>query len=85
MCWYDLSAGSLRSRSRELLSPADAAVASLYRLFIRSAREAAEGRPPIGAGVSIAEVRGVNKSLPLDSDWRSLPHQEPKPETVAAG
>ena len=69
-----LSAGALRSRSRELLTPADAAVASLYRLFIRSAREAAEGRSPIGSGVSIAQVRGINKSLPLDSDWRSL-HQ----------
>ena len=67
-----LSAGPLRSRSRELLTPADAAIASLYRLLIRSARAAADGGYPIGAGVSVGEVRGVNASLPLESDWRSL-------------
>jgi phenylpropionate dioxygenase-like ring-hydroxylating dioxygenase large terminal subunit len=79
-----LSAGPLRSRSRELLTPADSAVASLYRLLIRSARAAAEGQPPIGSGVSIAEVRGVNKSLPLNSDWRSLLRQETKHDVIAA-
>ena len=78
-----LSAGALRSRSRELLTPADAAVASLYRLFIRSAREAAEGRSPIGSGVSIAQVRGINKSLPLDSDWHLLLQNEPTRDAIA--
>ena len=79
-----MSAGPLRSRSRELLTPADSAVASLYRLLIRSARAAAEGQPPIGSGVSIAEVRGVNKSLPLNSDWRSLLRHETKHDSIAA-
>jgi phenylpropionate dioxygenase-like ring-hydroxylating dioxygenase large terminal subunit len=79
-----MSAGPLRSRSRELLTPADSAVASLYRLLIRSARAAADGQPPIGSGVSIAEVRGVNKSLPLDSDWRSLLRHDPKRDAIAA-
>jgi len=79
-----LSAGPLRSRSRELLTPADAAVASLYRVLIRSARAVAEGDLPIGAGVSIADVRGVNQSLPLDSDWHSLLRPEPKRDAIAA-
>jgi phthalate 4,5-dioxygenase oxygenase subunit len=78
-----LSAGPLRSRSRELLTPADSAIAAFYRVLIRSAREAAEGRPPIGSGVSIAQVRGINKSLPLNSDWRSLLQHEPKRDAVA--
>jgi phthalate 4,5-dioxygenase oxygenase subunit len=79
-----LSAGPLRSRSRELLTPSDAAVAALYRLFIRSARAAQEGRAPIGAGVSIAHVRGVNDSLPLDTDWHSLLQHEPKRDAIPA-
>jgi len=79
-----MSAGPLRSRSRELLTPADAAVASLYRLFIRSARAVAEGGVPIGVGVSVADVRGVHDSLPLDADWHSLLQKEPKPDAVAA-
>ena len=79
-----MSAGPLRSRSRELLTPADAAVASLYRLFIRSARAVAEGGVPIGVGVSVAHVRGLHDSLPLDADWHSLLQKEPKPDAVAA-
>jgi hypothetical protein len=74
----------LRSRSRELLTPADAAVASLYRLFIRSARAAAEGGLPIGAGVSVADVRGLHQSLPLGSDWHSLLQEESKRVAIAA-
>jgi phthalate 4,5-dioxygenase oxygenase subunit len=69
------SAGPVRSRSRELLTPSDAAVVSLYRVLIRSARAAAEGGLPIGAGVPIADVRGMNQSLPLDSDWHALLRQ----------
>lgn len=79
-----VSAGPLRSRSRELLTPADAAVASLYRLFVRSARAAAEGGVPIGAGVSVADVRGVHDSLALGTDWHSLLQKEPKRVAIAA-
>ena len=78
------SAGPVRSRSRELLTPADAAVASLYRVLIRSARAVAEGGLPVGAGVSIADVRGVNQSLPLDSDWHSLLQQQPTRDAITA-
>jgi phthalate 4,5-dioxygenase len=79
-----VSAGPLRSRARELLTPADAAVASLYRLFIRSARAAAEGGVPVGAGVSVADVRGMHDSLPLGADWHSLLQEVPKRDAVAA-
>jgi hypothetical protein len=79
-----LSAGTLRSRSRELLTPADAAVVNLYRMFIRSARAVAAGGLPVGAGVSVAEIRGINKSLPIGSDWRSLLQEEPKHDAIAA-
>jgi phenylpropionate dioxygenase-like ring-hydroxylating dioxygenase large terminal subunit len=79
-----LSAGTLRSRSRELLTPADAAVVNLYRMFIRSARAVAAGGLPVGAGVSVAEIRGINKSLPIGSDWRSLLQEESKHDAIAA-
>jgi hypothetical protein len=32
----------------------------------------AEGGLPIGAGVSVADVRGVQQSLPLGTDWPLL-------------
>ena len=79
-----VSAGPLRSRLRELLTPADAAVAGLYRVLIRSARAAAEGGMPVGAGVSVADVRGLHDSLPIGTDWHSLLQKEAKHDAVVA-
>lgn len=73
-----LSAGPLRDRSVEYLAGVDAAIALLYRVLLKNARLAREGREPIGHGRSVTKLRGVNASLEPGSEWRRLvPDHEP--------
>jgi hypothetical protein len=67
-----VSAGPLRSRIEEKLSPADAGIAHFYRHLIKTARQVRDGGLPIGLGVSLAGVCGTNIRVDPDTDWRSV-------------
>ena len=67
-----VSAGGVRDRDYEHLSTADAAVAQMYRTFLKSAKQVEDGGKPIGYGLSVADLRGSHAVLPAGSDWRSM-------------
>ena len=69
------SAGPLRDRSNEHLAGADLAIAQMYRILIRMARQGRDGQDPVGLGVSMAEIRGTNASVDPSVEWRSLVRQ----------
>jgi hypothetical protein len=82
-----VSAGPLRDRSRERLSTADLAIAYLYRHLIKSAKRVRDGGEPLGFGVSLANIVGVNAKLKPDEDWRKLVagHYQVAPLSAAVG
>ena len=67
-----VSAGPLRDRSREKLATVDLAIAHFYRHLLKTAKRVRDGGEPIGQGVSVATIRGVNASVDPSVDWRSL-------------
>ena len=69
------SAGPLRDRSNEHLAGADLAIAQMYRVLIKMARQGRDGQDPIGLGVSMADIRGTNASVDPSVEWRSLVRQ----------
>ena len=67
-----VSGGGIRDRRSEHLSSADAAIAKMYRVLLRSARQVSEGGKPVAYGQSVASLRGRRVRLPLGTDWRTL-------------
>jgi hypothetical protein len=69
-----ISASPIRDRTKESLSIADVAVGRLYRVLLKCAREAQEGRDPVGLGpyVDVSGVVGVERSLPEGQPWQAL-------------
>lgn len=67
-----VTSGGIRDRSRERLSTADMAIGMMYRVLLRSARSVLDGGQPYGAGVSVADVRGVSATCSPGTNWRTL-------------
>ncbi len=69
-----LASGPVRDRSQELLSSADAAVARMYRVLLRSVKQVEAGGAPVGLDtpVDTARIAGAHGRLPPGGDWRSL-------------
>jgi phenylpropionate dioxygenase-like ring-hydroxylating dioxygenase large terminal subunit len=79
-----VSGGGIRDRCQEHLSTADAAIARMYRVLLKSARQVREGGKPVAYGQSVAHLRGRRVTLPQDADWRSLvPDHKPLRSQVA--
>ena len=73
-----VSSGGIRDRSTEHLSTADAAIAKMYRVLLKSARQVMQGDMPIAYGKSVALLRGRREKLPQGTDWRTLvPEHKP--------
>ena len=74
------SQGPLRDRSREKLANVDIAIVHFYRHLLKSAKQVRDGGEPLGSGVSVAKIRGVNARVDPETDWRSLvpDHYHPK-------
>lgn len=66
------SAGRIKDRTKETLSPADAAVMRLYRTLIGIARSVAAGGDPVGLGADPMQIFGAFRKIPSDQDWRTI-------------
>jgi phenylpropionate dioxygenase-like ring-hydroxylating dioxygenase large terminal subunit len=70
-----VSAGPLRDRSKEKLATVDLAIVHFYRHLIKTANQVKGGGLPLGHGVSVAAITGLNASVDPSIDWKSLvPH-----------
>lgn len=78
-----ISGGGLRDRSYEHLAPVDMAVAQMYRVLLKSARQVAAGGKPIAYGMSVAKLRGTHAIVPTGTDWRSLVRDNTRQSEVA--
>jgi phenylpropionate dioxygenase-like ring-hydroxylating dioxygenase large terminal subunit len=70
-----VTSGGIRDRSRERLSTADAAIGMTYRVLLRSVRNVMSGGQPVGAGLSVAHVRGDHATREPGTNWRTLVQQ----------
>lgn len=66
-----VSAGGLRDREYEHLGTADAAIAMMYRVLLKSARRVEAGEKPLNYNESVADLRGTRTTLPVGVDWRT--------------
>lgn len=79
-----VSGGGIRDRENEHLAPADMAIAQMYRVLLKSARQVAAGGKPVAHGVPLADCRGTHAAIPVGTDWRTLvPGNAPKSKIVA--
>ncbi len=70
-----VSAGPLRDRSKEKLATVDMAIVHFYRHSIKTAKLVRDGGEPLGLGVSVRGITGLNASVAAGTDWRTLvPH-----------
>src|SRR5207249_3438432 len=70
-----MSAGPIRDRSKEILSVADVALPKLYRALMTCAKQAAEGRDPLGLHADTTNIVGVSGKLAAGAHWRTLASQ----------
>lgn len=66
-----VSAGGVRDREYEHLGTADMAIAQMYRVLLKSAKQVAGGGKPIGYNLSVADLRGARTTLAAGTDWRT--------------
>jgi hypothetical protein len=81
-----MSAGPIRDRTREILSPADVALPRLYRALLTCARQASAGQDPLGLHADTAHIVGTSGVLQPGAHWRSLVpmHKLSRPASSAA-
>jgi len=89
------SMGPVVDRSREYLGPADKAIIAMRRLLLQAVTTVESGGDPPAADASYYSIRGVERIVPDDREWRDviLPlmygppdaGESVKPELVAAG
>jgi len=67
-----VSAGPIRDRTREMLSPADVAVSMLHRVLLASARAVQRGENPvgIGEGIDTSGIQGKTIYLQGSQQWQ---------------
>jgi hypothetical protein len=68
----EVASGAIRDRSKEMLAPADGAIARMYRVLLASARRVAEGGDPIGLDFDTSKVVGVSGVIDPAQPWQSL-------------
>ncbi len=74
-----VSSGTIRDRSREMLSPGDVAIVRLYRTLLGLARQHASGETPTGLHADPRHIRGLSAPLAEGQAWQSLvPEHEPR-------
>ncbi|MBV8189758.1 MAG: (2Fe-2S)-binding protein, partial [Alphaproteobacteria bacterium] len=78
-----MSAGPIRDRSKEILSVADVALPRLYRALMTCAKQAAEGRDPLGLHADTTNIVGVSGKLEPGAHWRTLAAQHKVIATAA--
>lgn len=68
------SASPIRDRSKELLAAADAAIARMYRVLLRSVRQSRSGAEPVGLDrpVDSSKIAGIAAAIPAGGHWRDL-------------
>jgi len=72
-----VSSGTIRDRSKEMLSTADIAISKLYRTLLACAKAAREEQPIPGLQAEVGRVVGTSGEIGLDEDWRGLvPHHK---------
>jgi phenylpropionate dioxygenase-like ring-hydroxylating dioxygenase large terminal subunit len=79
-----MSGGAIRDRSKETLSVADVALPRLYRALLTCARDAVEGRDPLGLHADTMNIVGVSGQLARGLHWRTLAAQHKVIETERA-
>ena len=57
----EVASGPIRDRSKEMLAPADGAIARMYRVLLASARRVSEGGDPIGLNFDTSKVVGIQR------------------------
>jgi hypothetical protein len=67
-----MSGGTIRDRSKEILSVADVALPKLYRALLTCARQASAGQDPLGLHADTAHVVGTFGKLEPGAHWRTL-------------
>jgi len=67
-----MSGGTIRDRSKEILSTADVALPKLYRALLTCARQASAGRDPLGLDADTARIVGASGKIAPGVHWRSL-------------
>ncbi len=75
-----VSGGTIRDRSKEMLSIADHAIGRLYRVLLATAKRVAEGGEPVGLKADTRGIRGANGTLAPGQNWHTLvpSHQAPR-------
>jgi hypothetical protein len=68
------SMGPIYDRTQEQLGSTDKAISRMRHILITAAKDLAEGKPPpaTGAGLDFRSIRGAEKILEPDEDWRIL-------------
>jgi len=81
-----VSGGTIRDRTREMLSIADLAVGRLCRVLLESARRVKAGQLPVGLspGIDLGRARGVSGQIRADVNWRTLVPQYRRPAALGA-
>jgi phenylpropionate dioxygenase-like ring-hydroxylating dioxygenase large terminal subunit len=67
-----VSSGEIRDRSKEMLAPADVAIARLYRTLLSLARKVQQGAEPTGLHADLRKVRGLSGTIERGVPWQSL-------------
>ena len=67
-----VSSGAIRDRSKEILAPADLAIARLYRVLLRLADTVARGEEPRCLHVDPMDIRGMHALIEDGKGWRDL-------------
>jgi phthalate 4,5-dioxygenase oxygenase subunit len=79
-----MSGGPIRDRSKEILCVADVALPKLYRALMTCAKQASEGRDPLGLHADTANIIGVSGKIAPGVHWRTLASQHKVIETASA-
>lgn len=67
-----MSGGTIRNRSKEMLSHADVAIIRLYRSLLKSAKLVANGEEPVAVHSDVSKIAGACGILKPDEEWRDL-------------
>ena len=67
-----VSSGVIRDRSKEVLAPADVAIARLYRTLLALPRMLEKGEEPPGLRADLSRVRGLSALIDEGAPWQSL-------------
>ena len=79
-----VSSGEIRDRSKEMLAPADIAIARLYRALLALPRAVQQGQEPPGLRSDLSHVRGLSALISTGERWQTLLPSQVTPTTSTA-